>query len=101
MAEEDNYLPTNPKPSAPKQNKPAQTLKVEPLKRQETPAAFERIRNATENKPRREFIQEKTSMQPEVLSEDQPDALLQTLDISQPDELKKAIIYSEILRPKF
>jgi len=98
---EDDYIPSNPKPTPPVMTVPVSRPKVEPLKRPNLAAAFERTRTATENMPRRDSFISRPTPETEVMPEGSTDPILQSLDLKQTDELKKAIIYSEILRPKF
>lgn len=98
---DDDFIPSNPKPVPPIVKVPVPTLKVEPLKRSSLAADFERMRTATENMPRRESFSAKSSVETEGKPDELSDSILQSIDLRQTDELKKAIIYSEILRPKF
>ncbi|MEA4840606.1 MAG: hypothetical protein VB110_06350 [Bacteroidales bacterium] len=87
---DDEFIPSNPKPAPPitsQVNKP----KEKQIKRQDMASAM----------PRREPFNAKTTAETVSVSENLSDPILQTLDLQKMDELKKAIIYSEIIRPKF
>jgi len=98
---DDDFIPSNPKPVPPIVKVPVPTLKVEPLKRSSLAADFERMRTATENMPRRESFSAKSSVETEAKPDDFSDQILPSFDLTQIDELKKVLIYGEILRPKF
>lgn len=98
---EDDYIPASPQRVASNTTTQASKMKVEPLKRSSLASTYEQRRNATENLPRRESFRKNAVIETEVQSENSSDPILQTLDLKQMDELKKAIIYSEIIRPKF
>lgn len=97
LTKEDDFYPTNPKPAQPVQPAMASTSGSEKNK----PFASTTSRFVTENTPRRDSFSKNSNIDAQEIKEDLSDPILQKLDIRQPDELKKAIIYSEILRPKF
>ena len=98
---EDDFIPSNPEPVPPIRKTSATKPAVEPVKRPNLASVFEKTRTATENMPRRESFSVKSTIESIRVQDDLSDPVLQSLDLSQADELKKAIIYSEILRPKF
>jgi len=97
LTKEDDFYPTNPKPAQPVQSVTVSTARVEKKK----PFASTTSRFVTENTPRRDSFFKNSDLDAQEVKEDLSDPILQMLDIKQPDELKKAILYSEILRPKF
>ena len=96
---DDDFIPSNPKPSI--ETAPVSRPKVELLKRPNLAADFERMREATENMPRRESFSAKSSVETEAKPDDFSDQILPSFDLTQIDELKKVLIYGEILRTKF
>jgi len=107
---EDDYIPSNPKPVlqtvVQSEKQPVQKLqvvkqKVEPLKRPDLASNYYKNRFVTENMPRREYFKSHVYDAPETVHAIESDPILKNLDLYQMDELKKGIIYSEILRPKF
>jgi len=87
---DDEYIPSNPKPVTP-MTSPVNKPKEKQVKRQDMPSAMSR----------RESLNAKTTAETISVSENLSDPILQTLDLQKMDELKRAIIYSEIIRPKF
>jgi len=101
MEKDDDFIPSNPQPVAQPKPIPVQKLQVEPLKRDSVASAFEKTRMATENSPRREsFIHPENSQSPTKLQIVENSNSV-NLGLTEADELRKAIIYSEILRTKF
>ena len=106
LENDDEYIPSSPKPEL--LNKKVQAvpmkaepMKVEPMKRTSLASIYERTKNATENNPRRQDFITLSHFENVEKIDAFSDPVLQTLDLKQADELKRAIIYSEILRPKF
>jgi hypothetical protein len=105
MKEED-YIPTNPDPKPVSVQGRVQP-EFKPGSAQPARDVFrsEKWRDdnldSSETKPRREIFKEDTSAQEVAKVEYLQDPFLASLDFSQVDELKRAIVYSEILRPKF
>jgi len=106
MEKDDEFIPSSPKPEL--SNKKVQAvpmkavpMKVEPMKRTSLASIYERTKNATENNPRRQDFKTLSNLETVEKIDVFSDPVLQTLDLKQTDELKRAIIYSEILRPKF
>lgn len=112
---EDDFIPSNPKPiyqpveqtvgqfDEPQKMGRLQVnkQKVEPLKRPDLASNYYKNRPVSEKIPRRVHFKSHLYEQPETVHETESDPILKTLNLKQMDELKKAIIYSEILRPKF
>jgi len=97
---DDEYIPSNPKP-APSMTSQVNKPKMEQLKRQERASAFNKTRTFTGEKPLRESLNSRTSVEAASVPGNLSNPILQNLDLQNMDELKKAIIYSEIIRPKF
>lgn len=73
---------------------------ISPFQSSLSASSYNKIKNATENMPRRESFKEKTVLPgEEVLIA--TDSNIFSFDLSETEELRKAVIYSEILRPKF
>ena len=105
MGDKDDYIPRNPEPV------PA----TKPILKKPVPSPF--VKKAQFDSARSRNV-EKGYITPEVMErnatltsssrnqifepvEEYVDPLMATIDLSSRDELKKAIIYSEILRTKF
>jgi hypothetical protein len=104
VEKDDDYLPSNPKPVQPRPviakvsgTKPT----ILPMERQNLSDSLEKIRTSTESHPRKESFNALSSVVTEGKPEDTYDPILEKLDLRNMDELKKAIIYSEIIHPKF
>jgi hypothetical protein len=110
---DEDYIPKNtaPKPAAAPVAKPAYILPSAPK-----PAAAHSHTSSesitpdfwadgayasTEDKPRREEMVTLSHQQAPAKVEDSVYVVLESLHLSSTDEMKKAVIYSEILRPKF
>ena len=98
---DDEYIPKNQKPVQSLKKEPALVPKLEPMKPLDLVAEYQKTRYVTETMPRREYFRSHSKGVPEVVPEELSDPVLQTLNLNQADELKKAILYSEILKPKF
>lgn len=104
---EDDYIPKNPRPATQPSVKPVLkkadvTLeRAESMKRPDLAFNYNQNRSATENMPRRKTFESLEVSEPETVHSIESDPILKTLNLSNSDELKRAIIYSEILRPKF
>jgi hypothetical protein len=114
---DDDFIPRNPEPKpatvlTPKP-KPQAIYKAEVHHRPEADHSHDIFESATadfwkdgayastENKPRREDMVNGSRQQAPAKVEEPVYALINSLHLSSKDELKKAVIYSEILRPKF
>lgn len=104
---EDDYIPRNPRPATQPSVKPASQkvqvnlVRAEPMKRPDLAFNYNQNRSATENMPRRKTFESLEVSEPETVHSIESDPVLKTLNLSNSDELKRAIIYNEILRPKF
>jgi hypothetical protein len=98
---DDDYIPKNPTPVQPVHNNPVFTQKTENLFTSNGNISNNKTGCISVNKSRRILSKEQPVIKTEEIHDDLPDSVLQMLDLNQSDELKKAIIYSEILKPKF
>jgi len=102
MQEKDDYIPSNPAPAP----------VAKPVSKQPIPSASQKTASDTfirAGGEKKEFNLAETKQHtvPAAKSqifepvEESVDPFMASLDLSSTDEMKKAIIYSEILRPKF
>jgi|GEM_PF-1347638 len=112
---DDDYIPSNPKPvfqpvvqsdTSSLDRQPAGRMqvtkqKVEPLKRPDLASNYYKNRPVAEKSPSRVRVKSHLYEEPETVHQTESDPILKSLNLKQMDELKKGIIYSEILRPKF
>ena len=105
MQEKDDYIPRNPVP-APVAKPVVKQPAVYPSAKK-TQVAFDRSKNAEmgydvpEAKERHTIATSASKSQIFEPIEEYVDPLMASIDFSSPDEMKKAIIYSEIFRTKF
>jgi hypothetical protein len=105
MQEKDDYIPRNPVP-APAAKPVAKQPMVSPSAKK-AQVAFDRSKNAgmgynvPETKERHTITASASKSQIFAPVEEYVDPFMASIDFSSPDEMKKAIIYSEIFRTKF
>jgi len=105
MGEKDDYIPRNPVPAP--VAKPVQKQPMAPPSAKKAYVAFDRSKNAEmgyevpEVKEHHSTVPTASKNQRFEPVEEYVDPFMASIDLSSTDELKKAIIYSEIFRTKF
>jgi hypothetical protein len=105
LGEKDDYIPRNPVPAP--AAKPVMKQPTVIPSQKKTYVAFDRSKNAEmgyevpEAKEKHSIIPSDAKNQRFEPIEEYVDPLMASIDLSSPDEMKKAIIYSEIFRTKF
>jgi hypothetical protein len=105
MREKDDYIPRNPVPAP--LAKPIVKQPVVSPSAKKAKAIFDRSKNAEEGydvpeaKERHSISSSMPKSQIFEPVEETADPFMASIDLSSPEEMKKAIIYSEIFRTKF
>ena len=105
MQEKDDYIPRNPVPAP--DAKPVVKQPVVSPSAKKAQVAFDRSKNAEMGydvpEAKERHTKATSASKSEIFApvEESVDPFMASIDLSSPDEMKKAIIYSAILGPKF